>query len=1453
MKTARLVATLLAGSFLCLSGEPARASRVVATITGTVVGTDQGTNGLGVFGPPGSLNGRSFTLIFTFDDTLGQQDIAYNGTAPYYSSIQGNNGSSPGRAVLTIGGRSVQFPSPGDTASESKAYRNLNQQAYFDVASWLGGRENVIQASFGPENGGVLTTDYDWRSPLSYVYKRPNTNLQFSYTACTNAVQCARAGGAPAKADGQLYATSLVITGPDRSQKNLGNCGCDGAPEGNPINSANGNKYQAETDFVGGGATGLSLIRSYNSADRSGSGFGMKWHSTWHRSLSISPDGSTVTAVRADGRQDIFSLQGGKYVPDPDVVSVLVKQSNGWALATSDDSIESYAPQGQLLSVTARSGLTTSLTYDSSGRLVVVTGPFGHRLTFAYDAGNRVSSMTVPDGGSHVYHYDAHDNLTTATRPDGSVRQYLYENTSFPNALTAIIDENGTRFASWAYDSTGRATSSQHAGGVDAVTLSYGNNGSTSVRDALGNSHTNSFLTLYGTSRIGGVSGTPVPSLGGQAFTYDTNGFRSSKKDFNGNVTTYVHDARGNETSRTEASGTALARTITTSWHPSFRLPTEIVEPGRRTDFAYDTKGNLLTKTVSTQAAVRRWSFTYNNHGQVLTATDPRGFKTSYTYDQAGDMVGVTNALGQTTGYSYDLNGRVHAITDPNGLTTTLAYNARGLVTSRSVLQRVTGYTYDAAGQLIAVKRPDGSMLHLSYDAAHRLVGVADGLGNHVGYSLDLAGNRVNEKIYGSTGTLVGSRSYTYDSVNRLHQAIGAKGQTTGFAYDSNGNLVQTIDPLGNATTQAYDALDRMVAVTDPANGHIQSSYDLMNHLISVTDPRGLQTSYAYDGLDDVIALSSPDTGHTARTYDLAGNVLTSTDARGATTSYSYDALNRITKKAYSDGTATTYAYDGGAHAIGRLTSMSDASGATNWSYNVFGEVVQKQQKVGSVTLTTQLAYDDHTGRLTGVLYPSGTAVFYSFDGNGRISAISGQSPGAKAAVLLSNIIYQPFGPATSWTNGNSSTYHRTYDLDGGIASIAMPANGSMVYTYDAAGRITGLSEAGLPAKTFGYDALGRITGYVSGSLKQTYGYDGVGNRTAFTAVQSPATNVNLNYHYDAASNRLLSIAGSSKETFTYDAAGNTLSQMGPGGDFTYSYDARGRRTKTHVGAVPTIDAINGLDQRTSLVNTNASINLFVYDEAGHLIGTYDGKGAAIEETVWLGELPVAVVNPAGHFFIAPDHLGSPHQITNQAGQVVWLWDHDPFGNGQPSGTFTYGLRFPGQRYDAAAGTHYNYFRDYDPRTGRYVESDPIGLRGGINTYAYSLSNPISYVDAMGLAQQYCPTGECGVYPPTYNCSYMKDCEEFLSENCESAERVKSIYEAMKGKIKVDWNPTTWLFKNMAIDMICTVMNEAACDGQPGAKPWPETTKQAIEETPPANYYGQPGSCGTPECLLRMR
>jgi RHS repeat-associated protein len=151
----------------------------------------------------------------------------------------------------------------------------------------------------------------------------------------------------------------------------------------------------------------------------------------------------------------------------------------------------------------------------------------------------------------------------------------------------------------------------------------------------------------------------------------------------------------------------------------------------------------------------------------------------------------------------------------------------------------------------------------------------------------------------------------------------------------------------------------------------------------------------------------------------------------------------------------------------------------------------------------------------------------------------------------------------------------------------------------------------------------------------------------------------------------------------------------------------------------------------------------FVYDESGHLIGEYDESdlsGTPVEETVYLGDTPVAVLKNNGVYYIQTDQLGAPRAVADTTNKVVWRWDSDPFGaapaNEDPDGdgvTFAYNLRFPGQYYDAETGLHYNYLRDYDPSIGRYIQSDPIGLAGGINTYTYVNGNPLSKIDPLGL------------------------------------------------------------------------------------------------------------------------
>ncbi|MDO9315546.1 MAG: RHS repeat-associated core domain-containing protein, partial [Burkholderiaceae bacterium] len=134
-------------------------------------------------------------------------------------------------------------------------------------------------------------------------------------------------------------------------------------------------------------------------------------------------------------------------------------------------------------------------------------------------------------------------------------------------------------------------------------------------------------------------------------------------------------------------------------------------------------------------------------------------------------------------------------------------------------------------------------------------------------------------------------------------------------------------------------------------------------------------------------------------------------------------------------------------------------------------------------------------------------------------------------------------------------------------------------------------------------------------------------------------------------------------------------------------------------------------------------------------------------EYVWLGNTPLAVftpdpangTNPPLVYYIHTDHLNTPRVVVNTSGVLRWSWIAEPFGTTAPNtnpaalGAFAFNLRFPGQYADSESGLFYNYFRDYDSSIGRYAQSDPIGLNGGINTYSYVAGNPISYTDHEGL------------------------------------------------------------------------------------------------------------------------
>ncbi len=639
-----------------------------------------------------------------------------------------------------------------------------------------------------------------------YPYLGCPSGGTLSGSLCVNAPACV----APQKRNsttGKCESSVAIIPLKNTGKPPLGSCA------GNPINIGTGNKYQPETDYQGAGDFPLVFQRTYNSdastiSERLGTGSG--WRHTYERSIISTANSSLATVYRADGSAYDFTLTANNWLPAADVNLKLSRSASPdiWLLTTEDGSVETYNASGKLQSIKSRSGTTQTLTYDANGLLTAVTHANGRSLTLSYDSNLRVATLQDPAGGLYRYGYNnATGNLETATYPDQATRTYLYNEPAnvgvdMPHALTGIIDENNQRFATFQYDGQKRAVLTQHAGGAERVSVAYGSN-SNVVTDALGTARTHRFQDIQGVVKSIG-SDQPAGagcSAAASAISYDANGNIASRTDFNGNRTNYTYDLTRNlETSRTEgltSSGatTPATRTITTVWHPIFRLPVQITNGNQQTTYAYNSQGDITQKTVTDLSAntTRSWNTTYTYAtvpGVLLQKVEdgPRtdvSDLTTYDYYPAdaacqggqlgcrGQLKQITDALGHITQLTrYSAHGQLEQLTDPNGLVMTMAYDVRQRLTSLNTGGEITTYSYDPAGQLTRVTRPDGAYLAYTYDAAHRLIKTQDDQGNTLTYTLDAMGNRVKEEAHDPGGQLARTQSRVYDALSRLQNLV---------------------------------------------------------------------------------------------------------------------------------------------------------------------------------------------------------------------------------------------------------------------------------------------------------------------------------------------------------------------------------------------------------------------------------------------------------------------------------------------------------------------------------------------------------------------------------------------------------------------------------------------------------------------------------------------------------
>lgn len=1039
----------------------------------------------------------------------------------------------------------------------------------------------------------------------------------------------------------------------------------------------------------------------------------------------------------------------------------------------------SYDAGAHLHKLTVPDGGTFVYGYDTTANLTSVQYPDGKSRQYVYNESNLTAGNNLPSAMTGIV--DENGVRFEDTAFDGAGRATSTQFAGGAGRVAVRYNDDGSSDVTYPLGGTSHQGYATVQGLLRVATIDKpcgecGQPYASRTYDA--NSRPASYTDFNGNVR---------------AMTYDANGLPTQEIDAQGSSDQRTIDTTWNTSLRVpllrtvkDASGSIVQKE---GWAYNSRGQTAaqcLIDPVKAPSYTCAATGTVPT-------GVRRTTLTYCESvsttcplvGLLLKVDGPRTDVTdtlTYAWYQQldesgcailggachrpGDLKTVTDGAGLVTTYvSYDKAGRPARVKAPNGVFTDYTYTPRGWLATATVralaagtassLDAISTVTYNPDGTIHKFTDPDGVATTYIYDGAHRLTDISDAQGARYHYTLDVAGNRTKEDVFDAAGAVVRTTSQTFNPLGQLSVITDGLNRTVFSAvyadsYDSNGNLLHSQDGLGIQRKQVYDGLNRLVSTlhnykgddVTTANTQTDASFDALDRVTGLSDPDGLITTYELDALNNQISTQSPDTGLTRRVFDIAGNLIANTDAIGDSRSMTYDADNRLSGVSFADSSLDIqYKYDESDAATnclgnfggGHLTRVIEMNGGITWCYDAFGRVTKKIQMSDMGPRTTLYSWTA-AGRIASLTTPNGTTLTYTRDITGKAQSIKAFLTDGTTATLVSNVVYQPFGPIASLRLGSSQTVTYTYDLSGANTDVV---GGPYIkhLRRDVTGNVTALvSAVSIPTETYSYDPLHRLTGVQddTGNPLASYTYNRTGDRLTKTA---PGL-LTGNYHYTEGTHHLTAVGTTTR---VVDARGNTTANVMASGTYGYGYNQRNRLTVVQRdGLTVGTYLVNALGQRTQKVAGGVK-TFFDYSEDGQLTG--EAGGTTSRDYIWLGNMPVALIDRSGTSatisYIIADGLGTPRNVVQATGRLKWNWtdNSNPFGENGPlsSSGYVLNLRYAGQYFDSESGLSYNLNRDYEPAAGRYIQSDPIGLDGGLDTYAYAAGNPLVHADPSGL------------------------------------------------------------------------------------------------------------------------